>query len=565
MGKSVNGIIFAVAAVLFVPVLSHAAGLGNLTVHSKLGHPLVAEIEILSFRPGEENSLQVRLASREAFRDAGVEFNPALAGARLTLEKRAGKSVIRITTTQPVYDPFLNVLVEMQWPNGRFARGYTVLVDPVEYKSAAMAASESLPAQTAATAPAPAPTRREAAAAAPQPVPAPVVATSPQAAPIPEPRVVADKSPAQPASTPPVAAPATAAPTVAPSAVAAPAVAPGTPPKIASSTVAVPVETPAAQATPAQGGVAASTPIAVSRPHAAPERPDSLPQTASAASAPASVPSPVVSAVPASAPTTESVAAPAPTVTMTQAPTPTPVATSPKVESVSRAPSMAATEPTSVPIVTGRTVVASTPSVTPPMAVSPPSPSRAQTVPSATPVASAPPAPVAPKEASQPAKEPVAAPSPARPARAERSVADANPAVATQAAVPAARGAPGAAHTYRIRRGDTLGAIARRNRLDGVTYNQMLMALFRGNPDVFIRDNINLIRAGALIVIPSREVAVAIDAKNAYKDVMAHMAHFASYRRQLSATGATTSKRHASGQRETISRREVARKSARTM
>jgi len=110
-----------------------------------------------------------------------------------------------------------------------------------------------------------------------------------------------------------------------------------------------------------------------------------------------------------------------------------------------------------------------------------------------------------------------------------------------------------------------LGAIARRNRLDGVTYNQMLMALFRGNPDVFIRDNINLIRAGALIVIPSREVAVAIDAKNAYKDVMAHMAHFASYRRQLSATGATTSKRHASGQRETISRREVARKSARTM
>jgi hypothetical protein len=50
--------------------------------------------------------------------------------------------------------------------------------------------------------------------------------------------------------------------------------------------------------------------------------------------------------------------------------------------------------------------------------------------------------------------------------------------------------------TYRIKRGDTLGAIARRWKPEGVSYEQMLVGLFQTNRPVFIRDNINLIRAG---------------------------------------------------------------------
>jgi len=47
---------------LGLPVFAHAAGLGRLSVQSFLGQPLRAEIEIVSLLPGEESSLEARLA-----------------------------------------------------------------------------------------------------------------------------------------------------------------------------------------------------------------------------------------------------------------------------------------------------------------------------------------------------------------------------------------------------------------------------------------------------------------------------------------------------------------------
>ena len=122
-----------------------------------------------------------------------------------------------------------------------------------------------------------------------------------------------------------------------------------------------------------------------------------------------------------------------------------------------------------------------------------------------------------------------------------------------------------AAETYRIRRGDTLGAIARKSKPDGVTLNQMLMALYQGNRNVFIRDNINLIRAGALITIPDGMDVAAIDAAQAYRKVKLQMAEFARYRRHQSASVAAASVRPASAQRDLITRRVAGRKAARSL
>jgi len=69
----------------------HAAGLGQLSVISPLGQPLNAEIEIVSLQPGEEEGLVARLAPPDAFRAAGIDFNPALVTARFTLERRGGR------------------------------------------------------------------------------------------------------------------------------------------------------------------------------------------------------------------------------------------------------------------------------------------------------------------------------------------------------------------------------------------------------------------------------------------------------------------------------------------
>src|SRR3989454_3180662 len=168
------------AAFWLASPMVHAAGLGQLSVISPLGQPLNAEIEIVSLQPGEEEGLVARLASPDAFRAAGIDFNPALVSARFAIERRGGRPLLRVRTTQPVNDPFLEILVELQWTTGRLVREYTVLLDPPEYRGPqAIAAAPAAPAMRAA-APEPKPAEAPAAQPAPEaaraPAPAPVEA-----------------------------------------------------------------------------------------------------------------------------------------------------------------------------------------------------------------------------------------------------------------------------------------------------------------------------------------------------------------------------------------------------
>ena len=172
--------ILAAALTLAAPLAAYAAGLGRLTVLSPLGQPLNAEIEIVSLQSGEEQGLSARIAPMEAFRQAGIEPSPVLAVARLTIERRDGRAVIRITTPQPISEPFLELLVELQWNTGRLVREYTFLLDPPEYKGpqAIAAAPVTKPPAPEAKPLPPVEAKPEAKPAAPEPAkePAPVAA-----------------------------------------------------------------------------------------------------------------------------------------------------------------------------------------------------------------------------------------------------------------------------------------------------------------------------------------------------------------------------------------------------
>jgi len=130
----VTAIRLAIAALLCAPLMVDAAGLGRLQVLSALGQPLRAEIEIVSLQPGEDDSLQARLATMDAFRQAGIEMSSALIGVTFTIDRRGARPVIRMTTSQAVNDPFLDVLIELSWATGRLVREYTFLLDPIEFK-----------------------------------------------------------------------------------------------------------------------------------------------------------------------------------------------------------------------------------------------------------------------------------------------------------------------------------------------------------------------------------------------------------------------------------------------
>jgi pilus assembly protein FimV len=122
-------------ACLFLPSLVWAAGLGKLSVLSALGAPLRAEIEVVSLQQGEGDSLSVKLASAAAFRQANVELNGALLAVKFAIERRpSGEYFVVLTSTQPINEPFIDMLVEFGWSSGRLVREYTFLLDPPEYK-----------------------------------------------------------------------------------------------------------------------------------------------------------------------------------------------------------------------------------------------------------------------------------------------------------------------------------------------------------------------------------------------------------------------------------------------
>jgi len=163
------------------PAFADAAGLGKLSVLSALGQPLKAEIDVVALEKGELDSLTARIPEPEAFARAGVEYSSVAAQIRAVVERRGdGRAVISLKTQQPVDEPFVDVLVELDSANGRLVRQYTFLLDPVGYKGPEPAvASPTVVAQPAPAAEAPAATpitpepAPAAAAAAPAPAAAP--------------------------------------------------------------------------------------------------------------------------------------------------------------------------------------------------------------------------------------------------------------------------------------------------------------------------------------------------------------------------------------------------------
>lgn len=109
----------------------HAAGLGKMRVLSALGAPFKAEVEVTNLRPEEEAGLNVRIASADIFRQAGIEFNPSLTSIRANLVREGSSAVVALTSAGAVSEPLLEVLVELSWATGRLVRQYTVLLDPV--------------------------------------------------------------------------------------------------------------------------------------------------------------------------------------------------------------------------------------------------------------------------------------------------------------------------------------------------------------------------------------------------------------------------------------------------
>ncbi len=121
----------AVAALGAAPLAAWSLGLGRLSVQSALGEGMRAEIDITTLSPEEASTLQVRIASPEAYRAAGVDYNAVLATLQAGIVRRAdGRAAVRLSGDRAVQEPFVEVILELSWASGRMVREYTLLFDP---------------------------------------------------------------------------------------------------------------------------------------------------------------------------------------------------------------------------------------------------------------------------------------------------------------------------------------------------------------------------------------------------------------------------------------------------
>ena len=164
-----------------------AVGLGKMTVLSALDEPLRAEIELTAASAAELKKLNAGLAPRAEFESAGIDRPAHLFDIKYAVAARSdGQPVLRLSTEQPVREPFLHFLLQIDWSGGRLIREYTALLDPphilaaraghietpnIEASTAAQPTPrDAVPSQAAPTSPLEAPAQAEQAPAVVPPV-----------------------------------------------------------------------------------------------------------------------------------------------------------------------------------------------------------------------------------------------------------------------------------------------------------------------------------------------------------------------------------------------------------
>ena len=106
-----------------------ALGLGELNLRSYLNEPFRADVALLDSDAFDDSDLLVGLASEVEFERLGISRDFFLTRINFQVESdEMGRRVV-LTTDAPLREPYLDLVVEARWPDGRLLREYTVLID----------------------------------------------------------------------------------------------------------------------------------------------------------------------------------------------------------------------------------------------------------------------------------------------------------------------------------------------------------------------------------------------------------------------------------------------------
>lgn len=125
-------IIFAFMLSL-LPEIAFSIGFGQIKLYSYLNEPLDAEIELQGAEDIDTSHLIVSLASVEDFKRIELARPYFLSKLHFEVVQQNKQTFLKVTSEDPVKQPYLEFLVLLTWPEGRVVRDYTLLLDPAPF------------------------------------------------------------------------------------------------------------------------------------------------------------------------------------------------------------------------------------------------------------------------------------------------------------------------------------------------------------------------------------------------------------------------------------------------
>jgi len=176
---------WTLAALIVGSPAAMALGLGDIHLHSSLNAPLDADIDLVGATADDLTSLKAQVASREMFQQQGLDWPAFLSTVTLKpMHTSDGRDIIKVHSGVPITEPFVTLLVEINWARGHVTHEYTVLLDPPVFtpdQSQAAAAGAAVAAPAVGTGTRGGTIQREPATPAPAPAPAAPVPSAPTA------------------------------------------------------------------------------------------------------------------------------------------------------------------------------------------------------------------------------------------------------------------------------------------------------------------------------------------------------------------------------------------------
>lgn len=112
---------------LFCSSQLQALEVGDIQLHSKLGHPLRATIQLKHNSVITDQDIIIKKAPKEVYQQMGVDWANQFLNLKFDLQNNGQ---LFLTTREPIKEPYLNFILQFRWPEGEINREFNVLIDP---------------------------------------------------------------------------------------------------------------------------------------------------------------------------------------------------------------------------------------------------------------------------------------------------------------------------------------------------------------------------------------------------------------------------------------------------